>query len=210
MKSKIRELIAAGLFAVAVPSAVCAAPFTIFGTGLGPTGLPLPAAAIDPHYQDLTSGTPAIVITNTAPYLPNNASSQWVWQTAAGTPVNTTLRFETTFDLTGLDPSTAVINGAWGTDNNGLDILLNGHSTGITLLGTLITNFTVLHAFTINNPAWFVSGINKLDFDVQDVGAIAAFRAQLSGTANSNVPEPATLALLGLGIACLGFSRRRQ
>jgi hypothetical protein len=213
MKTKIQGLVAVGVLAAALPCVVGAAPFTIFGTGLGPTGAPLAAGAIDPHYQVLTSGTPAIVVTNTAPYFPNNAASEWVWQQANGFPINTTLRFETTFDLTGFDQTSAAISGAWGTDNNGLDILLNGHDTGITLLGSTTANFTQLHAFTINNPAWFVNGANTLDFDVQDVGVVAAFRAELSGTANvsgsaTSVPEPSTLALLGIGLAGLGFSRR--
>jgi hypothetical protein len=213
MKTKIQGLVAVGVLAAALPCVVGAAPFTIFGTGLGPSGLALPAGAIDPHYQDLSSGTAATVVTNTAPYFPNNAASEWVWQQANGFPINTTLRFETTFDLTGFDQTSAAISGAWGTDNNGLDILLNGHDTGITLLGSTTANFTQLHAFTINNPAWFVNGANTLDFDVQDTGVVAAFRAELSGTANvsgsaTSVPEPSTLALLGIGLAGLGFSRR--
>ena len=77
---------AVGALAAALPCVVGAAPFTIFATRLGPTGLALPAGAIDPHDQDLTSGTPAIVVlipprTSRTTRRPSRA-----WQQADGFP----------------------------------------------------------------------------------------------------------------------------
>ena len=43
-----------------------------------------------------------------------------------------TYAYRTTFDLTGLDPASAMIIGNWSVDNVGLDILINGISLGIT------------------------------------------------------------------------------
>ena len=43
-----------------------------------------------------------------------------------------------------------------------------------------------------------------------DVGYIAMDNLVLNGATSSSVPEPASLALLGLGLAGLGFSRRKK
>src|SRR5262245_19141286 len=43
--------------------------------------------------------------------------------------------FQTTFDLTGSDPAQVRLRGQWAVDNLGLDILLNGVSTGLVSLG---------------------------------------------------------------------------
>ena len=37
--------------------------------------------------------------------------------------------YRTTFDLTGFDPTTAMISGIWSADDRGIDILINGTST---------------------------------------------------------------------------------
>ena len=188
-------------------AAAQAAPITtLFGTGLDAAGAPLALGAADPHYTVVETGTPAVVLNPPhANYFANDANSQWVWQQANGQPINVTRTFRTTFDLTGFNLATVAIDGAWGTDNQGLDILLNGASLGISLPGVDAGHFTSLHAFSIDSG--FVTGLNTLDFVIHDDGSVAAFRAELSGTAE--VPEPAGLALLGLGLLGLGLRRRR-
>jgi len=193
-----------------------AVPINIFSTGLSATGSLLAGGASDSHYTiDEVGGANAIVRTGLpTTYLANDANSQWIWQNANGQPSSSAslLRtFTTTFDLTGLDPTTAVLTGAWGTDNQGLSIFLNGFDTGVApLLGVITANFASLTNFVISSG--FISGLNTLKFNIEDNGVQAGFRAALSGTADVDsqstvgvVPLPAALPLYGTGLAIMGF-----
>lgn len=164
-----------------------ATPFTLFSTGLDASSNPLALGSLDPHYQIAIFGNPQALVLNPPDpgYSPNTLASQWVWQKADGQPTNVTRIFRTTFDLTGFDPQTAVIQGFWATDNSGLDIKLNGNSTGIALPTSSGTNYSVLHPFSINDPAFLREGINTLEFVVEDTGGVAGFRAELTGTATA-------------------------
>jgi hypothetical protein len=171
----------------------------LFTTGVDNNGNVLPLGASDPHYTVVEAGNAnAFVVSDVRPnYVPNNSTSQWIWEQSNGRPTNVTRTLRTTFDLTGLNPNTASISGLWGADDLGIDILINGLSTVNTSPGFSDPNFSFF-----NIDSGFVAGLNTLDFVVQDVGVVSAFRvAEISGTADA-VPEPFTI--LG-SVTALGF-----
>jgi hypothetical protein len=184
-----------------------AAPISgLFATGVDGAGVALSAGATDTHYSIVSPSQQAVVMQSLIPgsWLPHTATRRWIWETAAGTPVHVTRSFQTTFDLTGLDETTASLAGQWAADNTGLDILINGASTGNTCGG-----FSTLCNFNI--ASGFIAGINTLEFQVQDVGGISGFLvSSISGTADESVtevPEPGLIAIFALGLAGLGFGR---
>ncbi|MCZ8192348.1 MAG: PEP-CTERM sorting domain-containing protein [Microcystis sp. LE19-338.1B] len=155
---------------------------------------------------------PGIVISQSnipGAWLSNSSTSRWIWQQFDGQPANVTRTFRTTFDLTGLNPSTASIVGTWAADNFLDQILINGVSIGTIPNDPGGVNYNSFSPFNINSG--FQAGINTLDFVVRDVGVISGFRVgEISGTAqpispSPSVPEPSTilgLGLLGLGAFC--------
>lgn len=211
LRKLIKRATVSSILIVSLVGTAQAAPIPVFGTGLDASGTPLALGAADPHYTvDEAGDAAAEVRTGIAgTYFGNDASSQWIWENANGTPVGGSppggliRTFTTTFDLTGLEPTSAVLSGAWGTDNQGLEILLNGVDTGIApLLGVIVANFSSLTPFSISSG--FLPGLNTLQFVIEDNGGQAAFRAELSGTA-AVVPVPAALPLFMAALALLGL-----
>lgn len=148
----------------------------LFNTGVDDGGNALPDGAVDPHYvfavNPDSAATAALVQDSTVfpivtgPWLANNAGSKWIgprFETSAAAGGDYTYRL--TFSLAGLDPATARVTGGWATDNAGLDILVNGVSTG---LGNTV-QFTGLTPFSI--ASGFVAGLNILDFKVNNASA---------------------------------------
>jgi hypothetical protein len=208
-KITIKQFGAAATTAIALvlsAASASAAPITgLFATGVDGAGVALAGGASDTHYSILSPAQQGVVI-NTIPgsWVNNTRTRRWIWETAAGTPVNVTRTFRTTFDLTGLDAATASLSGLWAADNAGLDIFINGAATGNTCGG-----FSSLCGFNI--ASGFVSGVNTLDFQVRDDGGISGLLvSSLSGTADESVteiPEPGLIAIFALGLAGLGFGR---
>jgi hypothetical protein len=193
---------------------VSANTITLFNTGVGSGGAPLPDGTLnDSHYSLIVvpgSTTTTRVRTTGAyplpPWFGNDALSAWIGpnnDNSLNGPVGNYV-YRTTFDLTGLNPLTASIVGGWSTDNNGVQILLNGANTGNP--GTSFTQFsTGFASFSIGSG--FVSGINYLDFVVYNGGGPTGLRVEMSGTAS--VPDGGlTAILLGMGMLGLGTVRR--
>jgi hypothetical protein len=200
---------------------------TSINTGVDSTGALLPDGALDPHYQlvshnDPNFPGPNVYVVNSGGFpfngywFANGPNSKWIapYADPSNNSPGVPYIYETKFDLTGYKPGQTSISGFWSTDNNGLDILLNGHSTGYT---TPITSFYQFSPFSITSG--FHAGVNTLDFVVfnqpQDYGNPTGLRVEGNvysvHTPVAPTPEPSTLILAGLGglglLAC-GLKRR--
>jgi hypothetical protein len=120
--------------------------------------------------------------------------------------------YQTTFDLTGFDETSAVLTGQWSVDDVSSSLSINNVATGFTITGA--SAFTSLHNFSISSG--FVAGLNTLQFTVSNVTIVGGVNPSglvvlISGTANPiAVPEPGSMALLGVGAAGLALAYRRR
>src|SRR3989442_11338289 len=114
----------------------------LFNTGVGINGALLASGSVDPHYKLIESVDPAfpgpnaLVLNDTGfpipPWLANGPNSKWIAPQANQGTGNQPgdYKYRIIVDLTGLEPSSAVITGRWSSDNAGAGILLNGVATG--------------------------------------------------------------------------------
>ena len=148
----------------------------VYSTGVDDDGLALFDDDLDLHYRIIVNadgdsdeaivqdsfGFPII----SGPWIANSETSLWIgprFVTDQASGGDYTYRLE--FDLSNFDPSQTVLLGQWTSDNAGLDIVLNGNSTGNTTAG----NFGQLFDFRL--AGGFVSGVNTLDFVLNNAGS---------------------------------------
>jgi hypothetical protein len=118
-------------------------------------------------------------------YQPNSRQSSWISArtTAVSYVAGYTAAFETTFDMTGLDLKTALIEARVLAD----DIVVAYELNGVRRSLPMTFNFHLSHRGFRSLPisGRLLPGRNTLRFIVKNVGSQFAFRAELNGTAQS-------------------------
>jgi PEP-CTERM motif len=223
--------IALGAAAAGFMPSAHATTFDLFNTGVDGLGAPRSdGSSPDLHYTltDTSNGGAITTIVGTSAggfpingaWLADNSTSAWIAPLIPnagrfGGVNGATYDYRTTFDLTGFNPATASISGQWSTDDTGLNILINGGSTGQTTPGSSFGSFT---DFIITSG--FIPGINTLDFLVSNLDADCCsyptgfnptgLRVELTGTADLATPLPATWTMMLAGLAVFGFAACRR
>jgi len=165
----------------------------IYGTGLNDNHVAISTGSPDTHWTLLSSpysSTPVSPIAGSQSYAyPNHANSQWIGggSNLFGAWAFGNYRYQTSFDLTGLDPATASLSGTFGSDDS-VVILINGVATSNGCTGNC---WSGAHSFSITSG--FVSGVNTLEFNVYNGGGPTGVQVAVSGTASPSIVSPEAL-----------------
>lgn len=129
--------------------------------------------------------------------------------------------FQTSFNTSGFDLGSISISGEWAADNWLVGIWLNGQKVftgpfdGVLCLPLgYCEEFAHTTGFSLAGLSALTDGVNEISFVVNNPGPTRTnpisllLRATVEGTART-VPEPATFALMGLGLVGLFAMRRR-
>jgi hypothetical protein len=161
----------------------------LFHTGVDGSGGLLSNTVVDPHYKLISSadisypGPEAYVVTPAGPWVVNGPNSKWLAPSPDGGSSFRAVgdyKYRTQFDLAGYDPCTCVVTGNWASDDETVDIFINGLSTSNKLSG--LSTFDILHPLAITNG--FVLGTNTIDILVHNGGFQTGVRAEFFGYAS--------------------------
>lgn len=161
----------------------------VLNTGVNADGSLATPGTAEQHWLMIQSPTssPSFVENNPAPYAFRPTHSQWIGPNSNGgnDAQQGSYKYRLTFNLTGLNPSGAVLSGGFLSDNATVAVYLNGVATGITAPDNAY-QFGSLIQFVLKTG--FVNGINTLDFLVNNSGGPTAFVCEITGTASVGGP----------------------
>jgi len=192
-KNKIKASLLIGLFIFISFTGINAQSSFIpglYNTGVDDFNQPLADGETDSHYQLIQSADvnypgplAKVILSNEFPmgkWYPNGEKSKWIaprtdagkWN-EAGVYI-----YRVYFDLSGHDLNSTVLKGGWSSDNNGMDILINGKSTGFA------TPFEAFGwgLFPFEIKSGFQEGVNTIDFIVNNGFAPTGLRVEFAPT----------------------------
>ncbi len=163
----------------------------IYSTGLSDNRIPLADGETDPHYILSMSDDPGfpgpeskVVFSYGFPMNPwiyNDNDSKWIAPRADAGEFNApgTYVYTLAFSLGAFKHETAEVRGFWTTDNSGMDIILNGKSTGYS---TAYNSFA-FGFFPFEMKTGFSEGLNTISFVVINGEAPTGLRVVIYGEA---------------------------